>query len=1245
VLALGSVLSEVPGYCDSSHVYPVGYQALRSFTSAKDASAQSDYHLEIRFGGLPPQGGPLFVVKEFGSMSEFSGRSPTEVWKDVVSTVRQAGKLDQPDVDGDFMFGLSVPTVQVQIESLPGADRRSRPHVTGESQSLGYSPSPTPVENPSKVQRTAERSSASSALPSSRSTRSGGTSGVTKTAKESKSEEKMRMAELRERQKAEAAERKRREKEHQELMKLQDKAEKERFKEEQRRERQRVAEELNRIKMEKELIRQADKKRKEQDKVIHNIAARVMMVDDMELLEMRSELSFPGPGPQLGEENQVLIKAKTVPGGLEKHILPMAIEVFEFANFFGEMIGCEGIAWSAFCEAIQDPGCAIFHSLHVALVMRIFTNLKRDNTFLGRPLNALTWPELLRQYICMMQQENLLLELREEPSVEDYKLEDLCMALDAREYEELPLETRLELLVFNIELVMETHAMRNYVDTLSENLFAAQADKRQELGNRLRDVRLKLDEPVMERVRTFADNFDQVSTGGDYQPPVVHPAAPAAGAPPGLPPAMTPAIKPAMNHAMNAAMNAAMSPAMSQAGGPEYGLLSPNSLHVQQHHGAHHGMMLGHPSLYAMVPPMMMHSPHHLLTANHPFITQLQFPGYVQQGGHIMSIPQTDGACDDEQYEFECIPQVDGGDTMPLNFAAVVSQNLNHYNNDDAEDSNDEYDQDGSSTDGTPGSIRPQYAGAAAMSMPRMSLTASPSEGTNTPIQAGGGGKGLLKNALLSESERQQMSGPGGGGGRNAGAPKSRAKSSKPKKGPMVSEVRTPNEGEQAVSAVDWVQCDSCGQWRFFEPGLMPWTVGASWVCASAARVCGVLDQKEAFMIEWTRVVQDENISYKFLIEKVEFYVYELYWTVQVHGGFAHIKKWKKVADYMMQVKEGHGTNEEGSKGVNYSGVKQQYLAWQLDRMEQICGDRGMPEKYAADALVKRRQMEAWAERTQRQQQLSTQIQQHHMQQGQGQLGYGPASGPKMAKEAGSSHQRVLDHASVLVGASVPPMDADDARSPPVVPRYQVELTKEEKLKLMMSKSATCVRGTPAKEDSIRKEINEMYLDRLEVLRFRSEPLGFDRFYNAYWVLGGDYSRLWIEQPENKGWGVIGTVQDLLNLMQALDVFGVRECALKEALDTRMSKFEAAMADDDKEATEGNLDKDTKPLSQRIEDVVSFAQRYLDESQPLAEGSSRCLFSQSLFGMDESVEVSFKLIPCQSRCHAFFVAPHDLVNT
>ncbi len=69
------------------------------------------------------------------------------------------------------------------------------------------------------------------------------------------------------------------------------------------------------------------------------------------------------------------------------------------SNFFGDFLGFEGLGWQDFLEALLLPQSHVLHSLHVVLVRLIFCDLPAasDQPFLGRPLNCLTWPELLRQ--------------------------------------------------------------------------------------------------------------------------------------------------------------------------------------------------------------------------------------------------------------------------------------------------------------------------------------------------------------------------------------------------------------------------------------------------------------------------------------------------------------------------------------------------------------------------------------------------------------------------------------------------------------------------------------------------------------------------------------------------------------------------------------------------------------------------------------------------------------------------------
>lgn len=68
VLALGTILTDIPGYHAGEHVYPVGFKGLRTIAPQDRAPAPpGEYIFEIRYGGLFPTGGAIFAVEKYGS--------------------------------------------------------------------------------------------------------------------------------------------------------------------------------------------------------------------------------------------------------------------------------------------------------------------------------------------------------------------------------------------------------------------------------------------------------------------------------------------------------------------------------------------------------------------------------------------------------------------------------------------------------------------------------------------------------------------------------------------------------------------------------------------------------------------------------------------------------------------------------------------------------------------------------------------------------------------------------------------------------------------------------------------------------------------------------------------------------------------------------------------------------------------------------------------------------------------------
>jgi hypothetical protein len=102
--------------------------------------------------------------------------------------------------------------------------------------------------------------------------------------------------------------------------------------------------------------------------------------------------------------------------------------------------------------------------------------------------------------------------------------------------------------------------------------------------------------------------------------------------------------------------------------------------------------------------------------------------------------------------------------------------------------------------------------------------------------------------------------------------------------------------------AQDWVQCDSCRCWRFFEPGIDTAEIGEQWTCSQAGRQCGKFLVDEDFMRDWTQLMGSDTQQqlYKFVLEGQTFTVYELYWAVMSLGGYKAVSKWKDVGNEMM---------------------------------------------------------------------------------------------------------------------------------------------------------------------------------------------------------------------------------------------------------------------------------------------------------------------------------------------------------
>jgi len=151
--------------------------------------------------------------------------------------------------------------------------------------------------------------------------------------------------------------------------------------------------------------------------------------------------------------------------------------------------------------------------------------------------------------------------------------------------------------------------------------------------------------------------------------------------------------------------------------------------------------------------------------------------------------------------------------------------------------------------------------------------------------------------------------------------------------------------------AVDWVQCDACGSWRFFDPGLEPSDVPDSWKCEDNERQCGKFEVEEDFMRDWTQLMgsDTQQALYTFVLEGQEFSVYDLYWSVMSLGGYEAVSKWKDVGNEMMWRKLQCLVSK--APGKNYGLIRNQWDRWNLTKYHEMHKGKALPEVYLSPAF------------------------------------------------------------------------------------------------------------------------------------------------------------------------------------------------------------------------------------------------------------------------------------------------------
>ncbi|KAJ1482072.1 hypothetical protein T484DRAFT_1805304, partial [Baffinella frigidus] len=121
---------------------------------------------------------------------------------------------------------------------------------------------------------------------------------------------------------------------------------------------------------------------------------------------------------------------------------------------------------------------------------------------------------------------------------------------------------------------------------------------------------------------------------------------------------------------------------------------------------------------------------------------------------------------------------------------------------------------------------------------PAMTLKAE--KKLSTPTKGGA----AIKEDPDGDGLSPDRSPPGAGGGSGKRSSQNRSSSGRSRAGRVGA--------ASASTLVDWVMCDACHEWRFFEAGLTSDQMGERWLCADAGRTCSSLTMVEEFMRDWS---------------------------------------------------------------------------------------------------------------------------------------------------------------------------------------------------------------------------------------------------------------------------------------------------------------------------------------------------------------------------------------------------------
>lgn len=735
--------------------------------------------------------------------------------------------------------------------------------------------------------------------------------------------------------------------------------------------------------------------------------------------------------------------------------------------------------------------------LHVVLVQELYRDLPASDTvFLGRPLNALTWPELLRHYL-----EMVTIEQEEEGMVrltDQMGLAELCDDLQCENYEELPFKTKVRMLLMNFHLALETRALRHYVDSKQDVLEIVANEKRFEFDRLRKEFNEQQIKMKAEKSMTAdaTENLQQESSS----------AVPDASSEPGA-------------GAMGAGSMA--SKVSDQELKRDEGVLNMAATNAVAGRDLADVARAGFARQHAGETPWQTRAPEN-------------------------PISQMDGANDSSAEEDE---EEDEDTGMVVDEDDEDIDNEERASRRQASSSEEGDDQSG------------DESGDDNMEVDRSRNVLSKNESDEDDEE----------DHRMSEDEGEDDASNGGCvpiSSQNAGVASSAYEK------PLSPKKRSAEEDKLA----------------------------------------------QAFRSAWCELTNirdydQEVVNVKGPEGEVPFSIHELYWSVQSFGGSTQLKKWKMAANDMVMRKTGRPCVPVPGRGYGY--MPKAWEKWRLSEYEQRYGASNVPPEYKKPAFVATRRAMLLASglplsgrrkeggdlaltkhtKLERAEQQKQQRQQNSSEKAP--RARSRTSGARSGSRSGSrstARSRGSRVSGSLGGGGGGAFGADGVSANDAAVAAQIS-SPEVIFLLKLLESKTVVRGLTKEEAVIKRAIDHKHRNRLSLHRAKTEPLGADRYKRQYWVLGNDFSVIWVQRPSTmhvlssgqphstkdrvqhaavegdmapggmsqagscrrSEFAVVSSAGEVNRLLKGLDSHGVRENELIESIEMYREEFSAAM--------------------------------------------------------------------------------------